>query len=357
MNIDELNYDLPPERIATHPADPRDASRLLVYYRSTGRAEHHRFAELPDLLEPSDLLVVNNTRVLPAKLILQKPSGSLIPGLFLHEEHLGRWEVMLRSRGRLAVGTTLASPHGEYRFHVVARAPEKGHWFVEVDPPRVAAEILATIGHVPLPPYIEKARGAVPENPADKSSYQTVFAQEQLENQKSLAAPTAGLHFTPSLLERLHGRGIGRADVTLHVGLGTFLPVHTATLEEHPMHTEEYAVPVATIQALREQRRQGRRIVAVGTTATRTLEAAAALILNPNCPPTDIHASTNLLISPGYHFQLTDVLITNFHLPRSTLLALVAALIGLDKLKSLYQLAIAEKYRFYSYGDAMLILP
>lgn len=377
MRIEELDYNLPPELIATQPAVPRDSSRLLVYRRATEAIEHRHFRDLPELLDPTDLLVVNDTRVLPAKLLLRKATGAAIPGLFLQELEPGgeggrRWEVMLRSRGKLAPGMVLATePASEFHFRLLARGHEAGHWIVSVEPTLEApkgeavhltsAYILERIGHVPLPPYIEKSRhgkGGTQDEQADREHYQTVYAQrsDQGEGARSVAAPTAGLHFTPELLERLQARGVRVAHVTLHVGLGTFLPVQTDTLEEHPMHTEAYAVPAATVAALRAQRAAGGRIVVVGTTATRTLQAAASQILGLDHPPTDIHGTTNLLISPGYRFLLTDALITNFHLPRSTLLALVGALTGLARLKIIYAEAITVKYRFYSYGDAMIVL-
>lgn len=367
MKIEELDFELPPESIATQPAQPRDSSRLLVYRRATGQVEHRHFRDLPEYLLPSDLLVLNDTRVLPAKLMLRKPTGACIPGLFLEEPEPGTWNVMLRSRGKLAPGMVLRTdPPTEFTFHLLSRGTEQGHWQVKLEvtpsteagrdrplPPSSPAQILERIGHVPLPPYIEKARQGNGDESADRQHYQTVYAVPT--HNRSLAAPTAGLHFTPELLQQIKHLGCAITHVTLNVGLGTFLPVQTETLEAHPMHTEEYAVPAATIAALRAQRENLNRIVVVGTTATRTLEAAAAQILNAS-PPTDIYDSTNLLISPGYKFRLTDVLITNFHLPRSTLLALVGAMIGLDRLKALYAEAIREGYRFYSYGDAMLIL-
>jgi S-adenosylmethionine:tRNA ribosyltransferase-isomerase len=222
-----------------------------------------------------------------------------------------------------------------------------------VSPAERAGVVLAAIGHVPLPPYIEKQREGAADEGRDVRSYQTVYAREG----RSLAAPTAGLHFTPELLARIEGMGVKRVGVDLEVGLGTFLPVETETLEEHRMHVETFAVPAATVAALREQRRNGGRIVVVGTTAVRTLEAAAARILDLDHPPTEIAGATDLKISPGFGFRLTDVLVTNFHLPRSTLMALVGAMVGVERLKGLYALAVREGYRFYSYGDAMVILP
>jgi len=388
MLITDLDYNLPPSLIATRPAEPRDHSRLMVVHRSTGQIDHRHFYDLPEYLRPTDLLIVNDTRVIPAKLNLQKNTGAAIPGLFLAEPQLGQWQVLLRSRGKIKIGDELV-PHLKntaeiaedaefyknkknslrplrslrcipYRFRIESRIPNEkgtkgGEWLISVTPPDPAPLILAHIGGIPLPPYIEKSRTA---DTADRDAYQTVYAREG----QSLAAPTAGLHFTPTLLKKIEALGTQRAAVNLDVGLGTFLPVETQTLEEHPMHTEEYSIPAATIAAIRQ--RSG-RIVVVGTTAVRTLEAAADQILHPTpqrdggggVATYDIHNSTNLKISPPYQFQLADVLLTNFHLPRSTLLALVAALIGLDKLKELYALAIEKKYRFYSYGDAMLILP
>ncbi|HVX86310.1 MAG TPA: tRNA preQ1(34) S-adenosylmethionine ribosyltransferase-isomerase QueA [Phycisphaerae bacterium] len=359
MRMSELDYHLPPNLIAAHPVEPRDQSRLMVLHRAADRLEHRRFADLPDYLLPTDLLVVNDTRVLPAKLELRKTTGAAIPGLFVRERAAGQWEVLLRSRGKVHPGDQLlpagAGP-SPYRFLLDERLPrEKGMWLVTVSPPDPAREILAHIGRVPLPPYIEKMRRHAPEDDEalDRRSYQTVYARQGA----SLAAPTAGLHFTPGLLERLDALGVRRAAVELDVGLGTFLPVEADTMEAHRMHTETYAVPGETVHALRAQRAAGGRIVVVGTTAVRTLETTAPEILAPDPPPTDLRGATDLKIMPGFQFRLTDALITNFHLPRSTLMALVAALIGLDRLHTLYRLAIRENYRFYSYGDAMLILP
>jgi S-adenosylmethionine:tRNA ribosyltransferase-isomerase len=352
MLMSELDYQLPPELIAVRPVEPRDHCRLLVFHRSENRVEHRRFYDLPAYLrggENPDLLIVNDTRVIPAKLELTKTTGAAIPGLFVEQMGPGMWHAMLRTRGRASVGDTLHA--GAYRFQLIERLPQKGMWRLRVTPEHSAEQVLAEIGHVPLPPYIEKMRDpeAGDEEVFDRTRYQTVYARAGA----SLAAPTAGLHFTPALLEAISVMGVQRAAVDLEVGMGTFLPVETETLEEHPMHTETFSVPAATVTALRA--RTGRTIV-VGTTAVRTLEAAAAAILG-SAPPTNIRGTTDLKIAPGYTFRLTDVLITNFHLPRSTLMALVGALVGLPKLHELYVLAIKERYRFYSYGDAMLILP
>jgi S-adenosylmethionine:tRNA ribosyltransferase-isomerase len=351
--MSELDYELPPERIATAPAEPRDHSRLMVVHRGSHTVEHRRFYDIVEYLRPGDLLVVNDTRVIPAKLELHKETGAAIPGLFVAEERPGLWRVMLRTRGKLKAGAELVA--GPYRFRAAERLTEKGMWRVELSPPHAASEVLDHIGHVPLPPYIEKMRDAenADDEAFDRIRYQTVYARTG----KSLAAPTAGLHFTESLLARAEALGVKRAAVELEVGLGTFLPVEAETMDEHVMHVEEYVLPAHTLAALRAQRAAGRRIVVVGTTAVRTLETIANAVLDSQAPPADLRGETNLKIVPGFAFRLTDALVTNFHLPRSTLMSLVGALLGVERLKELYAIAIAEKYRFYSYGDAMLILP
>ena len=355
----ELDYDLPPDRIAIRPAEPRDHSRLMVVHRASGQVEHRRFFELPEYLRAGDLIIVNDTRVIPARLELRKSTGALVPGLFLAEKEIGRWEVMLKTRGRVKPGDELVGGQNDYRFLLESRVVgEKGIWMARVTPPDPAPVVLSVIGGVPLPPYIEKQR-AQSRSPlldsadVDRRSYQTVYARQG----SSLAAPTAGLHFTNELLARIDAMGVHRAAVDLEVGLGTFLPVETPTLEEHRMHVEEYSIPLQTVAAIRNQRAGRGRIIVVGTTAVRTLEAGASQILDTSNPPTAIRGATDLKIAPGYTFRLTDILLTNFHLPRSTLIALVGALAGIDRLKQLYALAIRENYRFYSYGDAMLILP
>ncbi len=399
LHTDELDYFLPSDLIARTPAHPRDHSRLLIYRRGTESIEHLLFSDLPDILNPGDLLIANDTRVLPAKLSLTKETGGMITGLFIAEISPGKWRVMLRTRGRARPGICLTakiinSPE-VIRLKLLERDAEKGQWIVEVSDPRPAVEVLARIGQVPLPPYIEKARtleqqrtnadqapavrsealeGIKPQAtiqtqrhaPAadrptqtaeqyahDAESYQTIYAQAA----GALAAPTAGLHFTPEVFARLTQRRIDRTWVTLHVGLGTFLPVEAATLDQHPMHQESFFIPRGTVEKIRHQRSTRNRMVLVGTTTVRTLETMAQGILDPSVPAQDFTGTTNLLIQPGYNFNITDALITNFHLPRSTLLALVAALVSLDRLKDIYQQAIAHRYRFYSFGDAMLILP
>lgn len=349
MKTDELDYELPESAIATRPAEPRDQAWLMVYHRAENRVEHRRFCDLPAYLKAGDLMVVNDTRVIPAKLELKKITGGNIPGLFVAELERGRWRVMLRSRGKVKEGDTLLA--GEVNIRTVRRLEDKGMWEVEVSDPASASEVLGRIGHVPLPPYIEKMRDpdAGDEETFDKVRYQTVYANKGA----SLAAPTAGLHFTEGLLAKIEAMGVKRAAVDLEVGLGTFLPIESDTLEAHPMHQEHFDVPPLTAEAIRKQRRERGRIVVVGTTAVRTLESAAGAILDGKG---EMSGSTRLFVMPGYQFRLTDALITNFHLPRSTLIALVGAFVGLGKIKELYSLAVKQGYRFYSYGDAMLLL-
>jgi S-adenosylmethionine:tRNA ribosyltransferase-isomerase len=359
MLTSDLDYILPPSLIARHPAHPRDRSRLMVYRRGANSLEHRIFSDLADKLEPGDLLVLNDTRVLPAKLRLRRNSGGLVNGLFLNEISPGQWRVMLQSRGRCAVGSILEAPNtagkaNSITFTLTERLPEKGQWTTRLNTNEPATLVLEKIGAIPLPPYIQKARKTSDSGAGDDNlDYQTIYAKST----GAVAAPTAGLHFTPAVFNALKRRGVKHTFLTLHVGLGTFLPVETARLEDHPIHEEWFTIPQSTVKAVREQRVRGGRIVAVGTTSVRALESAAEQLLDEKKEAGGISARTNLLIKPVYQWRVTDVLITNFHLPRSTLLALVAALVGLEKLKELYQTAIEEKYRFYSYGDAMLILP
>ncbi len=362
MQTNILDYELPASAIARFPAEPRDHSRLLVFWRSSGEVRHAHFHQLPELLRADDLLIANDSQVLPAKLTLARSSGRKFQGLFLEELSAGTWRVMLRSDGQLTVGEELILRGGQGASHWTVRlvsrcVDEPAQWMVRVLPAEEATTVLGQVGEVPLPPYIEKARHKestpLPAGLDDRLSYQTVYARAP----GALAAPTAGLHFTPELMQRLSARGIAQAFVTLDVGLGTFLPIRSDHVHDHAMHREKFHIPAATVEAIWRQRERAGRLVLVGTTAVRTLESAASTILHGNGPAVDITGSTDLFITPGFCFELTDALITNFHLPKSTLLALVAALIGIGKLQELYALALREGYRFYSYGDAMLILP
>ena len=325
-----FDYELPEQLIAQHPAERRDESRLLVVRRASGTLEHRTFRDLPDLLAPNDLLVLNDTKVLPARLLgTREQTGGKWEGLFLQRTPDGLWELMCKTRGYARVGETILVD-GDQRFIVRGRTEDK-HWLVEPDPPGEPDAILARVGHIPLPPYIRKGRA----KDEDQERYQTVFA----ERSGSVAAPTAGLHFTPELLKRLHS-----TRVTLHVGLGTFAPVKADDPAKHVIHREWCEVNKAACEAIRNCTG---RVIAVGTTATRTLETSGGK---------PFRGETGLFIHPPFDFKIVRGMITNFHLPRTTLLLLVGAFAGSDLLRQAYEEAIRREYRFYSYGDAMLIL-
>jgi len=342
---DELDYDLPPERIAQAPATPRDASRLLVLHRATGRLEHRVFRDVGDYLAPGDCLVVNDSRVLPARFFARRAAGGRVEGLFLSEQD-GVWRVLLRPSRRIRPGEVLHCA-AEACLRVVAPLG-RGEWRVQPEPLAPPAALLARIGQTPLPPYIRR-----PEHPTadDAERYQTVYAQAP----GSAAAPTAGLHFTPELLARLERSGVRRVAVTLHVGLGTFGAIDVEELAAHAMHAERFVAPKAALAAAADARRGGGAIVAVGTTSARVLESLP-LTLGRDEVHAACEAETRLFVYPPYAFRNVDRLITNFHLPGSTLLALVMALGGVDAVRAAYAEAIRAGYRFYSYGDAMLIL-
>jgi S-adenosylmethionine:tRNA ribosyltransferase-isomerase len=366
-----LEYDLPQSLIATRPAEPRDSARLLVASRRTGEVlEHAHVRDLPRFLKADDALGVNVSRVAPARFQgVRADSGGRVEGLFLDAD-ASIWRVMLRSNGRLRPGALidLLEASGEKTSDVSLRLLEQsdGVWSAEARSAGAgtALSVLERLGAPPLPPYILRARreaGFESADDADRLWYQTVYADP--EHVGSVAAPTAGLHFTPELLERLRAQGVNRAEVVLHVGAGTFKPVEDERLEQHPMHEERYVVPRSTAERLAAARAAGGRIVCVGTTTVRALESLPddALTSPGSCDALNVERSTDLLIAPGHRWRHTDALMTNFHLPRSTLLALVAALIDADdcveRLLAIYREAIAREYRFYSYGDAMLLLP
>ncbi len=373
MRTADLDFDLPPERIATTAAEPRDSARLMVIHRDTGKIEHRRVRDLPNLgvFRPGDLMVVNQTQVLRAYLTgTRAATGGNITGLFVfaHDQHT--WEVMLEAKGKLQPGETI-NLHPRNTQDVVAQLLLKqslgrGAWRVAVmaDESTNPPTLLGRIGQTPLPPYIRKARKAraQPEYTGDDfERYNTVFAHDPLAGLRgSVAAPTAGLHFTPELLVALDRLGVQRAAVTLHVGLGTFLPVHTDHLEDHPIHREWIDVPPETLDALRGVRQRGQDIWAVGTTSVRTLESLPHPLdgVSHYCGETELFITPDRVADGSFGYRFTDHLLTNFHLPQSTLLALVAALpgVGVERLLDWYRQAIDEEYRFYSFGDAMLIL-
>ena len=350
MKTAEFDYELPPELIAQTPIEPRDASRLMVIDRRTNTFTHHRFSDLPGYLRSGDLLVYNESRVIPARLYARKPTGGRAEILLLRPRTEDTWEALVGGK-RIRVGMQLElldGPEGRPTGTVaqVTESGEGGWRVLTFDQP--ALSIAAQVGIVPLPPYIH--------TPLENASrYQTIYAHTP----GSAAAPTAGLHFTPKLLHELRNMGVRSSYVTLHIGLDTFRPVSEATVEEHTMHTEYCVLTPDSAQEINEARLQGNRVIAVGTTSVRVLESAAARAGASPCPWQPVAAfegDTNLFITPGYQFRTVDALITNFHLPRSTLLMLVAAFAGKELLDRAYAEAIRERYRFYSFGDAMLIL-
>ena len=355
MRVELFDYELPPGRIAQEAVEPRDAARLLVLRPGAEQERLDRHVrDLPDLLRPGDLLVVNDTRVIPARVHGRKPTGGRVELFFterLAAETAGdatreTWRVLLGASRAPREGSEVELPGG-WRARVVLGPGPGGEARVEVTGPGTVRELLDRHGEPPLPPYIRRDPGD-PRLAADRDRYQTVFAREE----GALAAPTAGLHFTPELLARLEERGVRTARVTLHVGEGTFRPVRVETLEEIRLHEERFEVPEATARAIAETRAAGGRVVAVGTTVTRALESRPG---PAGGAPEPGGGSTDLFIAPGYRFRFVDVLLTNFHLPRSTLLMLVAAFAGRERVLAAYRYAVEAGYRFYSYGDAMLV--
>ncbi|MGB9463534.1 MAG: tRNA preQ1(34) S-adenosylmethionine ribosyltransferase-isomerase QueA [Candidatus Acidiferrum sp.] len=364
MRLDDLDYLLPPSQIAQRPLDRRDSSRLLELSRSEGRLEDHLFVDLPDLLRGDELIVVNNTRVIPARLFGRRVGvHAQTPSRASRAEHLSgkvevfltrqldpqTWEALVRPGRKMQTGERVLFGEGELEAEVISRG-ELGLRtlrFVSRDTYGVS-EHLERLGHTPLPPYIHRT-----DENSDRERYQTVFAKQP----GAIAAPTAGLHFTPEILEKIHDRGIEICELTLEVGLGTFQPVHTETLEDHVMHAESYEIPVQTAQRIMEARAVGHPILAIGTTVVRALEASALRAAESGSAELLISgkADARLFIYPGFQFRVVDALLTNFHLPRSTLLAMVCAFAGRDKVLAAYNHAVQAGYRFYSYGDCMLI--
>jgi S-adenosylmethionine:tRNA ribosyltransferase-isomerase len=356
VKLSDFDYELPPALVAQAPAHRRDAARLFVHSIARDASEHREVRELPELLRPADLLVLNDTRVRRARLHARRASGGRVELLLLEPEvGGGAWRALVRPSARLRAGEDLALAPGAPRVRLLERLELAGapsaQWRVELHaeggaPVDVEAE-LERHGELPLPPYIERAFGADPRAQADRERYQTVYARKL----GAVAAPTAGLHFTPELLAALAARGIASATLTLHVGLGTFQPVQVEDVREHPMHAERYELPQATVDAIAACRARAGRVVAVGTTSCRVLESCAAAD-GSLCSG---HGSTRLYLLPGSPLRVVDALLTNFHLPRSTLLMLVSALAGRERVLRLYREAIERGYRFYSYGDAMLL--
>lgn len=343
MRTDDLDFHLPPELIAQEPAPQRSASRLLHYRRADTGISHRTFSDLPSLLRPSDLLVFNDTRVIPARFLLRKPTGGLVEGLFLSEPTPGTWHALLRNA---AGAGTFAFAQDESVSVTVEQKLREGEHVLRLSTTEPASALLGRLGRMPLPPYIRRDKQSDPRDALDRDRYQTVYATAPAA---SVAAPTAGLHFTPEILSALAARGVQTTSVTLEVGMGTFKPVAAEDLSAHPMHSERYHLSRETADAINAAKGTGRRVIAVGTTAARVLESQPAGTLLPGS------AETAIFIYPPYRWKHVDALITNFHLPRSTLVALVAALIGLDEQRRLYAEAISHRYRFFSYGDSSFI--
>ena len=340
MTTKDFYYDLPPELIAQHPLKDRAGSRLLVLDKETGKIEHKNFRNIIEYLNPGDCLVMNNTRVIPARLYgVKEDTGGKIEFLLLKRIDLNTWNVILKPGKRARTGARFVFGDGLLKAEVIEVRPD-GNRIVRFEYDGVWEELLDKLGEMPLPPYIK-------EKLEDKERYQTVYSKIE----GSAAAPTAGLHFTNELLEDIKDKGVKTAYLTLHVGLGTFRPVSVENVEEHVMHTEHYEVSQEAADIINETRKSGGRIIAVGTTSVRTLETVA----EDNGTMKAEIGDTSIFIYPGYKFKVTDSIITNFHLPESTLLMLVSAFAGKENIFEAYEQAVKEKYRVFSFGDAMLL--
>jgi S-adenosylmethionine:tRNA ribosyltransferase-isomerase len=361
MQLSEFDYILPTQQIAQHPLENRDASRMLVLDRGSAVDEDRFFADLPALLRGDELIVVNNAKVIPARLLGRRVKSMAdgltqsssddgeIEVLLSREVDSATWEALVRPGKKLHVGQRVQFGGGELEAEVIAHG-NQGQRTLRFSSAKGAAVMdeISRLGHVPLPPYIDRA-----DEVSDRERYQTIFASQP----GAIAAPTAGLHFTPKILEKIRERGIEICQLTLHVGLGTFQPIRTETLEEHVMHSEVYDISAKTAEQIRGAKSAGRPILAVGTTTVRALEAAALRANETDSGQLLVtgKAEARLFITPGFCFRVVDALLTNFHLPRSTLLALVCALAGRERILATYRHAVAAGYRFYSYGDCMLI--
>ncbi len=339
MKKSDFFYNLPEELIAQTPSAQRDASRLLLLEKNTGEVSHAHFFDLPGFLRPGDLLVMNDSRVLPARLIGHRPTGGVIETVLLKDKGDDVWECLTKPGRKSKPGTLISYGDGSLTAEVVGEVAG-GNKLLKFHYDGIFLEVLERLGKMPLPPYIH-------EELEDGERYQTVYSKVP----GSAAAPTAGLHFTPELMEKLKAMGVGIAFVTLHVGLGTFRPVKADDIEDHEMHSEFCMVPPETAAAVTETKRKGGRVIAVGTTSCRTLESYA----NADGTLEETSGWTSIFIYPGYRFKCVDALITNFHLPESTLVMLVSALAGRENVLNAYEIAVQERYRFFSFGDAMFI--
>jgi S-adenosylmethionine:tRNA ribosyltransferase-isomerase len=362
LKLSELDYNLPPERIAQHPLEERDASRMLILGRATGAWEDRQFRDLPELLRGDELIVVNNARVLPARLfgrragLRAEPTGRNNPArseflqapievLLVRQVASDVWEALVRPGRKIPIGERISFGEGELEASVEGRG-DYGLRILRFTSKSNFHETLRRLGHIPLPPYIKRS-----DEPSDRERYQTVYARQG----SAVAAPTAGLHFTPEILNRLRVRGIEIAEITLEVGLGTFEPIRTERIEEHKIHKEPYEIPEATVAAIARARREKRAVLAVGTTVVRALEDAAEKSSASGETIATGKAEADIYLYPGKHFHVVDQLLTNFHLPQSSLLAMIAAFAGREQVLAGYRHAVETGYRFYSYGDCMLI--
>ncbi len=340
MKTSDFYYDLPPELIAQTPLEKRDESRLLCLDKATGEWSHHHFYELPDFLRAGDCLILNNSRVLPARLLGRRlPGGGACEVLLLQDKGDKVWECLVRPGKHLREGARVSFGDGELTAEIAEVLPD-GNRLVRFDYNGIFLEVLERLGKMPLPPYIK-------EELQDQERYQTVYSKVN----GSAAAPTAGLHFTPELLERIAAKGVGVGYVTLHVGLGTFRPVKEDEIEQHDMHSEYCTIPQETADLINRTKANGGRVICVGTTSCRTIESWAG----EDGTMTAAGGWTNIYIYPGYRFKVMDALVTNFHLPESTLIMLVSALAGREHVLAAYEEAVRERYRFFSFGDAMFI--
>jgi S-adenosylmethionine:tRNA ribosyltransferase-isomerase len=349
MHLSEFDYELPDELIAQEPMAERDRSRMLVVDRANRIWRDSSFAEFPGHFNAGDLIVLNNTRVFSARLVghrvVNGERGALVEALLVRRTEDGEWEVLAKPGRALKIGAELEFGNGRLR-GVVTAIVEEGRRRIRFESQGDFDRIVDEIGNTPLPPYIKRERSA--DRRLDEPRYQTVFARER----GAIAAPTAGLHFTPRIFDELRARGVKIVELTHHVGYGTFQPVRVERIEEHHLASESYEIGAAAAAAINEAKRSGRRVVAIGTTTTRALESAA----DPDGQVRAERRSTELFIYPGYQFRVLDALLTNFHLPQSSLLMLVSAFAGRDLIPSAYRHAVEQKYRFYSYGDCMLVV-
>jgi len=344
MKTDLFNYDLPPELIAQHPPERRELARMMVLHRHSGQIEHKSISDIMDYLHQPDVLVVNNTKVIPARIFGHKAaSGGKVELLLLEESRPGEWKVLMKTSRRPKVGDALTLCSGKASATLLYDG-EQGEAVLRIESARPLMEILDEEGVPPLPPYIARKEQTLEQIAEDKKRYQTVYASEP----GAAAAPTAGLHFTPEIFQALEKAGVSKEELTLHVGLGTFRPVSAELITDHDMHYEHYAVSQRAASIISKAREEGGRIVAVGSTSVRTLESVI--------PIQAAEGATNIFIYPGYTFKNVDGILTNFHLPKSTLLMMMSAFAGRERMMQAYETAVQEGYRFFSYGDCMLIL-